>query len=122
MNRGGMDGIDPKGLRGFRPERRKSLEPDETEGRMIYRPMAEPPVCALCSGRHWFLDACIEGERHAEKDAAQAVATKAPVHSKAGPLAATATPDEIERALKLYRKKREQARDRMRKKRAAHHG
>lgn len=36
MNRGVMDGID-----GFRPERRKSLEPDETEGRMIYRQRAD---------------------------------------------------------------------------------
>lgn len=70
--------------------------------------MAEPPVCALCSGRHWFLEAC---------------GAAAPSPSKAaGPLAATATPDEVERALKLYRKKREQARDRMRKKRAAHQG
>lgn len=33
--------IDPKGLRGFRPERRKSLDPDETEGRMIYRAIAD---------------------------------------------------------------------------------
>lgn len=32
--------IDPKGLRGFRPEHRKSLDPDETEGRMIYRDLA----------------------------------------------------------------------------------
>lgn len=33
--------IDPKGLRGFRPEHRRSLDPDETEGRMIYRAHAE---------------------------------------------------------------------------------
>lgn len=32
--------IDPKGLRGFRPEHRTSNDPDETEGRMIYRAIA----------------------------------------------------------------------------------
>jgi hypothetical protein len=32
--------IDPKGLRGFRPEHRISLDPDETEGRAIYRAKA----------------------------------------------------------------------------------
>lgn len=32
--------IDPRGLRGFRPDRRKSGDPDETEGRMIYRARA----------------------------------------------------------------------------------
>lgn len=84
--------------------------------------MAEPPVCALCSGRHWFLEAC-----DASGDAAEAIPGVQPPRALpgarvAGPLAATATPDEIERALKLYRKKREQARDRMRKKRAAHQG
>jgi hypothetical protein len=34
-------GIDPKGLRGFRPDHRQSRDPDETEGRMIYRARAE---------------------------------------------------------------------------------
>ena len=33
--------IDPKGLRGFRPDRRKSNDPDETEGRMMERAAAE---------------------------------------------------------------------------------
>lgn len=75
-------------------------------GRRLSTTGAEPPVCALCSGRHWFLVACGAGDQPAAV-------------GKLGPLAATATPDEIERALKLYRKKREQARDRMRKKRAA---
>jgi hypothetical protein len=32
--------IDPKGLRGFRPEHRVSNDPDETEGRMLYRALA----------------------------------------------------------------------------------
>lgn len=36
-----MDGIDPRGLRGFRPDRRRSLDPDETEGRAIYRATAD---------------------------------------------------------------------------------
>ncbi len=34
--------IDPKGLRGFRPDnRRPGSGPDETEGRAIYRALAE---------------------------------------------------------------------------------
>lgn len=33
--------IDPKGLRGFRPEHRLINDPDETEGRMIYRALAD---------------------------------------------------------------------------------
>jgi hypothetical protein len=32
--------IDPKGLRSFRAEERRSLDPDETEGRAIYRAKA----------------------------------------------------------------------------------
>lgn len=33
--------IDPKGLRGFRPDHRRSNDPDETEGRSIYRARAD---------------------------------------------------------------------------------
>lgn len=33
--------IDPAGLRGFRADRRKTLDPDETEGRAIYRARAD---------------------------------------------------------------------------------
>ena len=33
--------IDPKGLRGFRPERRQSCEPDSTEGREIAHAIAD---------------------------------------------------------------------------------
>jgi hypothetical protein len=33
--------IDPKGLQGYRPEHRRSGDPDETEGRMIYRARAD---------------------------------------------------------------------------------
>ncbi len=33
--------IDPKGLRGFRPERRRTNDPDETEGRALYRSKAD---------------------------------------------------------------------------------
>ena len=65
--------------------------------------MAEPPVCASCGGRHWFLDPC---------------GTNEPAAPALGPLAATATPGEIERALKAYRAKRAKARDRMRRVRA----
>lgn len=36
-----MSGIDPKGLKGFRPDRRRSNDPDETEGRALYRARAE---------------------------------------------------------------------------------
>ena len=64
--------------------------------------MTEPPVCASCGGRHWFLDPCGTNEPAAAL----------------GPLAATATPGEIERALKAYRAKRAKARDRMRRVRA----
>lgn len=34
-------GIDPRGLRGWRPDERRVNEPDETEGRAIYRARAE---------------------------------------------------------------------------------
>lgn len=33
--------IDPKGLRGFRPDYRRRNDPDETEGRAMYRAAAE---------------------------------------------------------------------------------
>lgn len=34
--------IDPKGLRGFRPDNRRIVDdPDETEGRALYRALAE---------------------------------------------------------------------------------
>ena len=33
--------IDPRGLRGFRPERRKSNDPDSTEGRETEHALAE---------------------------------------------------------------------------------
>lgn len=33
--------IDPKGLRDFRPDRRRLNDPDETEGRAIYRERAD---------------------------------------------------------------------------------
>lgn len=36
-----MSGIDPKGLRGFRPDRRRSLEPDATEGRELAHATAD---------------------------------------------------------------------------------
>jgi len=65
--------------------------------------VTEPPVCASCGGRHWFLDPC---------------GTNEPAPAAPGPLAATATPAEIERALRAYRAKRAKARDRMRRVRA----
>ena len=34
-------GIDPKGLKNFRPDRRRYNDPDETEGRALYRYLAE---------------------------------------------------------------------------------
>jgi hypothetical protein len=67
--------------------------------------MAEPPICAGCGGRHWFLDPC--GTR-------EVVTAAAP-----GPLAATASADEIEKALRFYRAHKARARDRQRRKRAA---
>jgi hypothetical protein len=33
--------IDPKGLRGFRGDMRRSNDPDETEGRALYRGRAD---------------------------------------------------------------------------------
>lgn len=33
--------IDPKGLRNFRPDHRRLNDPDETEGRALYRALAE---------------------------------------------------------------------------------
>ena len=36
-----MTGISPVGLRGFRPDRRTRLDPDETEGRAMYRALAD---------------------------------------------------------------------------------
>ena len=66
--------------------------------------MAEPPVCADCGGRHWFLDPC--GTR-------EAATAEAP-----GPLAATATAAEIEKALKYYRAHKAREADRQRRKRA----
>lgn len=33
--------IDPKGLRGWRPDNRRVNDPDETEGRALYRARAD---------------------------------------------------------------------------------
>lgn len=72
------------------------------------------PVCAICGRQHWFLEAC------ASEACAQSIPQMGEVGT--GPLASTASADEIERALKAYRRNREKARDRMRRKRAGHQG
>ena len=40
--------IDPKGLRGFRGDIRRSNDPDETEGRALYRARAEAEARLSC--------------------------------------------------------------------------
>lgn len=37
----GKSGIDPKGLKTFRPDRRRYNDADETEGRALYRFLAD---------------------------------------------------------------------------------
>ena len=69
--------------------------------------MAEAPVCAGCGGRHWFLDPC--GTREPVEGASERV----------GPLAMTATADEIEKALAYYRAHKARERERQRVKRGA---
>ena len=69
--------------------------------------MAEPPVCAGCGGRHWFLDPC--GTREPPN----------PLVIPVADMVAGATRDEIEKALAYYRAHKARERDRQRKKRAA---
>jgi hypothetical protein len=94
--------------------------------------MAEPPVCAGCGGRHWFLDPCGTREvsdaavrgagRAGQAGAADGVGERegaAEPRFPGGSLAATASADEIEKALRHYRAHKASAAARQRRKRAA---
>jgi hypothetical protein len=61
--------------------------------------MAEPPVCQSCGARHWFLDPCAMGG--------------APVAAEA-----SASDDEMARALRFYRAHRTRQAEAARRRRA----
>ena len=82
---------------------------------------AEPPVCAGCGGRHWFLDPCGTREPLSGPEAFDVALRKSVKIVSPGPLAATATVDEIEKALKYYRAHKSREAARQRAKRAAPH-
>jgi len=70
----------------------------------------QPPVCASCGGRHWFLTACI--------DTASTPSSTPGASGLRLNIDPPASQDEIERAVRFYRKHRERQRNaaRLRKK------
>lgn len=77
-------------------------------------PGSEPPVCASCGARHWFLDPC--GVAGPGLDVPR---TCVSFVVEADLLAPLPTPDEVTKALRYYRRHLARERDRQRTKRGA---
>lgn len=75
-------------------------------------PVNDPPLCASCGARHWFLDPC--GVDGPELGATRACVSFVVAADLMVPLP---TPDEVTKALRYYRRHLARERDRQRAKR-----